>query len=129
MQTYQGALRLLGNASVDKGFATYSVIEIDDHILKNITVPLTLDNFLNRSLALGGTSTLEIYGSSLLCVKLSDGSSYCQEATAGKGLLLILLGIPLIPFGLGIFMILSSFSEFRKAWFLRKLIENGARAV
>ena len=130
MSTYQGELTSLGNSVIRNTVTTYSIIEIGDQVIQKIKVPNSLDNFLVKSLKQGGTTKLYLSGSLLVGVTLSDGKSYCYKAKPIAGLLILLIGIPLIPFfGVGLFFIWQGFGELRNYSLSKELANQGATQI
>lgn len=86
---YVGRLRLLGNGTIDSvgGKRNYSVIEIDDTILKNVIVSSALDNYLRNGLASINPVKLFVkpnllLGSGIAAVEV-EGILYMEEFKLG----------------------------------------------
>src|SRR5438128_7128260 len=115
MKTVEGSLKLLGNSSWTEKVKTYSVIEIGDHLLQNVRVPVSLDNFLERALRESGTTRLFMSRSLLLGVGLPDGKLYCYKSLpVPLSVLLMGVGLLLTPlFGMGLLLLWPMIGEFR----------------
>jgi hypothetical protein len=119
MQEYTGKLRMLGNGtwSPNGKILAYSMIEIGDHLLTQVGVGNTLDNFVGRALKQEGDTTLYVKGGSvfgrafglgarIVGVRLPDGNLYYQKLSAVPAWLFIVLGILTIPAcGLGLLVL------------------------
>lgn len=97
MKVVQGALKLLGDASQSKGVATYSVIEIGEHVLKGIHISDGLRNFLSKALNQNGESVLYIHAKHIVGIKVPDGKLYCLDFSFYRLFLMTLIAF-VIPF-------------------------------
>jgi hypothetical protein len=130
MKIAEGNIVLLGNAKISNTATTYSVIEIGDQILQKIVVPNSLDNFLSRALAQQGRSKLYLSRKVLCGVETPDGKVYCYKAKPISGLIMCIVGIPLIPFfGVGLMFIWQGAAELSNYGVTSKLKAKGATAL
>ncbi|WP_306393319.1 hypothetical protein [Telluria beijingensis] len=130
MNTIEGNLTLLGNATIQNKLTTYTVVEIGDRILQKIAVPSSLDNFMSRALNQNGTTKLFMQGRLVCGIQTPDGKIYCYNARPVVGAILCLLGVPLIPFfGLGLLVIWQGVGELRNASVTGRLKAMGATPI
>ena len=102
MKTINGALRLLGQATVRHNnnpklaSITYSVLEIDGQTLSNIKASLALSSFLDSSL--GEEIVIYLYGSTLIGLTKDKKTHYCNayKSTFVAAVLLICLTATLV---------------------------------
>ncbi|PUE06700.1 hypothetical protein B9Z51_12165 [Limnohabitans sp. T6-5] len=124
MKEIEGHISLLGNAVVSpKGITTYSVIKIDEKIIQKVRIPTSLDSFL----IVGERVTIYMRKSLILGVKREDGVLYCYSSKIFLAIILILLGIPLIPFfGIGILFVWMGWGEYLNHKIIKELENKGA---
>ena len=74
----KGHLTLLGNSKGLNSKREYSVIEIGDQVLQNISISTKLDNFLCRALRWDGQCVLYLVNGSIFALTTPDGKTYCD---------------------------------------------------
>lgn len=74
----KGHLTLLGNSKGLNSKREYSVIEIGDQVLQNISISTKLDNFLCRALRWDGQCVLYLVNDSIFALTTPDGKIYCN---------------------------------------------------
>lgn len=75
----KGHLTLLGNSKgLNSKRREYSVIEIGDQVLQNISISTKLDNFLCRALRWDGECVLYLVNDIIFALTTPDGKIYCD---------------------------------------------------
>jgi hypothetical protein len=113
MNTYQGFLRELGQATVNarNKSVEYTYLEIGGQMVKKVTSFSGLDGKLNN--ALGKSVTLHVSGKYLVAITTEDGKTYCTEKfgllplvatliwiVIGALLSVVIIGLPFLFAGL-----------------------------
>lgn len=99
----KGQLTLLGNSKGLNSKREYSVIEIGDQVLQNISISTKLDNFLCRALRWDGQCVLYLVNDSIFALTTPDGKTYCdpkdgyifESLLGGVGAFIVLGGLAL----------------------------------
>jgi len=114
LEKHTGAIKLLGNARViqgGKGGIVYSVIEIGDQVLQDVSATQSISSFLERGLSTADATTIwltKIPGRSnrtIFALDLPDGKRYVREYIGPTPVSGAIWSTILIPvFGLGVIM-------------------------
>lgn len=124
----EGQVKRYTVGSSRKNNSTYTMIQVGDTFLKNIIVPDTLAVFLEEAHGDERPATLHITGGKVLAgISMPNGKEYAYKPTLkGTGLLLFLLGIPLIPvLLLGLFLMHMGVREMQLEGMAKNLTKQG----
>jgi len=133
LDVYEGNLTLVGSSSKEKGaeYWKYDLMEISGKVIHNVGVPEKLNNYISTALADEGDIKLEISGTLLKSIELSNGRIYFFGPGKNSLRNWILLGIVTIPlYGLGfiiLLLILGTMGNRKrtKGWVAEKTAKGG----
>lgn len=128
---HAGDLKFLGNNLQKTNQTKYSIIEIWDETLKNVTIGRSLDNYLQRALEMSGPTTLRIAMGMIYAVTLPDGKTYLSEgAVSYRGVLFQLLaGLVFLPIVVGLVFLYGARWDYQMTRQLNAMRAQGAIAI
>src|SRR5690606_35118676 len=109
MKIVRGVVAMLGYTNVKRKSVTYSVVEVGQQAILDLTVPKRLIKYLTRALHSPDESVLFILDGQLVGIQ-SAGSMHYHYANRMAGLIFVVLSVVAIPvFGLGLIMLRYSY--------------------
>ncbi len=130
MKSVQGVVAMLGYTRVRPRVVSYTVIEIGDQALPDVTVPKRLIRYLVRASRTQDDSVLYIQGNRLIGIRVGQTQNYYYQSNRLLLAMYVLLSLLLIPaFGLGILMLWYGYRYVSYAKAAAMLAEQGATRV
>lgn len=109
MDTYSGAIQMLGNSSVGDYEVDYSIIEVGSHVLQNIKIPKGLDSYLSTSHKNGSNLKLWVSRNRIMGIEVDGGKSYYAKIKVRSQWYALLVGsIPFTVILIGFYPLIGS---------------------
>lgn len=115
LRTAFGTLKQLGPSKIDSQTVDYSYLELDEQLIKKVSVFNGVNGKLESSL--GQPVTLHLAGSFIVGVTTAEGKTYCSESFGAffYALMLLMLGVglALLVFGIGVIFLIAGYRMWR----------------
>ena len=92
MEIFEGDLRKLGKATVTQTLTKYSLIQIGNQVVSDVSVSNKLDNYLTDGLNTQASTKLWISRKEILGVQVADGQRYYSKTPGSIYFSVCLLG-------------------------------------